>query len=47
MIISLYSLKLDAAPTVVSVSHITEEIKNLVMYFPVHFVFQHKPTLLL
>lgn len=32
MILSLYSLKLEAAPTVVSGSHITEETENLVMY---------------
>lgn len=35
MILSLYSLKLEAAPTVVSGSHITEETENLVMYFKV------------
>lgn len=48
MILSLYSLKLEAAPTVVSVSHITEETENLVMYFTVlYFVFKHRPKLLL
>lgn len=35
MILSLYSLKLEAAPTVVSGSHITGETEKLVMYFKV------------
>lgn len=41
MILSLYSLKLEAAPTVVSVSHITEETENLVMYFTALFLFSN------
>lgn len=35
MILSLYSLKLEPVPTVVSGSHIREETENLVMYFKV------------
>lgn len=41
MILSLYSLKLEAAPTVVSVSHTTEETENLVMYFTALFLFSN------
>lgn len=40
MILSLYSLKLEAAPTAVSVSHITEKTENLVMYFTALFCCQ-------